>query len=96
MAKADFIHSQLQTIEQSPFDKTHYQSLVTGTFLTFGQSGKQVIGVREMLIAFLRQTQGIGGFKASIMRYLTVAMGENHEFNFKKALNIYKHVGSCF
>jgi hypothetical protein len=60
------------------------------------QSGQKELGVKEILIAFLRNSSVVPNFKPTLIKFITIAMGEGLEEQFKKSLLIFEHVGSTF
>lgn len=53
------------------------------------QSGQKELAVKEILIAFLRNSSVVPNFKPTLIKFMTTAMAEGLEEQFKKCLSIF-------
>jgi hypothetical protein len=84
----------IQTIEEPKRDSTSFNNIVKTIFAVANSSAKKAQSlIREYLISFMRNVASVSNLKATLLKYLTTVISENHEQHFKKALKIYEHMG---
>lgn len=76
-SKVDLINNLIPVIEEPRRELINFNVLMRETYTVLAESGKKELGVKDLLISFLRNSSVVSNFKPTMLKYLNISIVEN-------------------
>ena len=73
-SKVDLINNLIPNIEGPKSEKINFSVFLRESYTVLGESGKKELGIREILISFLRNSSVVSNFKPTLLKYLNISI----------------------